>query len=424
MTTLLILLVVAFGVMAIAQLARVYELTARLRGKKEEEISDSDNRMNGRLMWVFCVAYFAFFLWLLFHYTDKLLPVAASEHGVWLDNLLNFNWLILIVVFFITNILLFYFAGKYYHRRDRKAHWYPHNNKWEVAWTVVPAIVMMGIIVYGLITWNRIMKPASPDALKVEIYAKQFDWTMRYPGPDGILGATDYRLINDNNPLGIVTASSIATRLKELEAERYEIGGRLATEVLAPGKREELEIRVEHLERMSARIIHLRTLMQQDIDANGEGSAFKHGGDDIVIKEFHLPVRKEAQLVIRSRDVIHSVYLPHLRMQMNAVPGMTTTFHMVPTITTDSMRLVTADPAFDFILLCNKICGASHYNMQMPLIVEDQGTYDAWMAEQVKKPFEAPAAAAAPPATPPATDSTQVTEPVQTAALSTTTTTN
>jgi tetrahydromethanopterin S-methyltransferase subunit E len=68
MMKLLILIVVVLGVMAIAQLARVYELTARLRGKREEDISAADNRMNARLMWAFLIAY------------HRLLPVAG--HGL------------------------------------------------------------------------------------------------------------------------------------------------------------------------------------------------------------------------------------------------------------------------------------------------------------------------------------------------------
>lgn len=406
MTTLLIILVVAFGAMAIAQLSRVYELTSKLRGTREEEISDSDNRMNGRLMWLFCVAYFIFFIWLLVDYSDKLLPVSASEHGVWLDNLMFWNWVILFIVFFITNTILFWFAGKYYHRNDRKAFWYPHNNTLEVWWTVVPAIVMIGIIIYGLITWNRIITPAGPDTVAVELYAKQFDWTVRYPGADGKLGATDYRLINGTNPLGIVTTNSIKTRLEELATEKAELQKKLETDIVPLDKEDEMKDRIAHLERTSTRIVHLRTIMEQDIAVNGEASAYLHGADDIVTKEFHLPVRKEVNLVIRSRDVIHSMFLPHFRAQMNAVPGMTTTVRMTPTITTDSMRTVVKNPAFDYILMCNKICGASHFNMQMTLTIEQEASYDTWMTEQLKKPFEgAPAEPAAPPTA--TADSTQ-----------------
>lgn len=406
MTTLLIILVVAFGAMAIAQLARVYELTSKLRGTREEEISDSDNRMNARLMWLFCVAYFAFFFWLLIDYSGALLPVPASMHGVWIENLMFWNWVVLFIVFFITNAVLFWFAGKYYMRKGRQAFWYPHNNTLEIWWTVVPAVVMIGIIIYGLITWNRIVAPAHPDTLVMELYAKQFDWTARYPGKDGRLGATDYRLINATNPLGIVTTTSVKTRLEEIAKEKAEIEAKLAKEVLPEDKQAELRERVEHLERTATRIVHLRTIMEQDIAANGVSSQYLHGSDDIVTKEFHLPVRKEVSMVIRSRDVIHSMFLPHLRAQMNAVPGMATTFRMTPTITTDSMRTVLNDPAFDYILMCNKICGASHYNMQMPLTVEPLTAYETWMAGQLKNPFEgAPTADAPAPSAPP--DSTQ-----------------
>ena len=82
MTKLLILIVVVMGVLAIAQLARVYELTARLSGKREEDISAADNRMNAILMWVFLVVYFIFFGWLVWEYGDKLLPIAASAHSL------------------------------------------------------------------------------------------------------------------------------------------------------------------------------------------------------------------------------------------------------------------------------------------------------------------------------------------------------
>ena len=393
MITFLILAAIVLGLLAVTRLSRVYELTAELRGQREEEISDRESKMNSRLLWAFPFAYFGFFLWLTVHYHHAMLPVSASEHGVWLDDLLNFNWVILVVVFFITNILLFYFAGKYYHRSDRRAYYYPHNNKWELGWTIVPAVVMISIIIYGLRVWDRITSHAPPGTPEVELYAQQFKWMTRYPGPDGRLGATDFRLINATNEMGIVTPASISTRLTELAEETATVKKRLATEGdhLPADKVVELEDRIKHLERMSGKIINLRTLMDRDIaekKAKGERSQYEFGADDLVLKEFHLPVGQDVLLVIRSQDVIHSAYIPHLRTQMNAVPGMTTVFHMTPTITKNE--------AFDFVLLCNKICGASHYNMQMPLVVEPTGDYAAWLARQ--KGFETaePAKAEAP----------------------------
>ncbi|MEZ4737888.1 MAG: cytochrome c oxidase subunit II [Flavobacteriales bacterium] len=411
MTKLLILIVVVLGILAVAQLARVYELTSKLRGKREEDISAGDNRFNGRMMWLFAVAYFGFFLWLVVAYKDKMLPIAASEHGVETDWLLNFNWAILLIAFVITNVLLFWFAGKYLYSKDRRAFWQPHNNKLELIWTVIPAAVLAVIIIYGLRTWSGITAPAGPEAELVELYARQFDWTARYPGADGGLGATDFRLINGTNPLGIVTRESVATRIAELDQEIRTGDSLLAHAILSDTRTGELTESVERMRRNKTRIINLRSLMEQDIAEKGEASAYLHGADDIVIKEFHLPVHKEAEILIRSQDVIHSAYIPHMRAQMNAVPGMTTRMKMVPTITTDSMRTaVMKDDAFDFILLCNKICGASHYNMQMPLVVTTSEEYDAWMKEAMTKPFQPVAEATAAPAVPavPVTDTTVV----------------
>lgn len=402
MMTLLILAVIVLGFLAVTRLSRVYRLTSELRGKREEEVTERDSKMNSRLMWAFPFAYFGFFLWLTVEYREEMLPVSASEHGVWLDDLLNFNWAILIIAFFITNTLLFYFAGKYYYRHDRRAYYYPHNNKWELAWTIVPAIVMIAIIIYGLSVWNRITAPAPTGTPQVELYAQQFNWTARYPGPDGQLGATDFRLINDANPLGIVTPESLEARLKELTDNVASERKKMADEgeFLPPDKKDELSDHIEHLERVASRIVNLRTLMLQDIAEKGESSQYKHGADDIVIKEFHLPVQQNVELVIRSKDVIHSAFMPHLRAQMNAVPGMSTVIYMKPTITTDSMRTRPEvireveeinsirkqrglEPwEFNYLLMCNKICGASHYNMQMPLIIEKEGAYKAWLAQQ------------------------------------------
>ena len=111
-------------------------------------------------------------------------------------------------------------------------------------------------------------------------------------------------------------------------------------------------------------------------------SQYEFGADDLVLKEFHLPVRESVELVIRSKDVIHSAYMPHLRAQMNAGPGMSTVIHMKPTITTDSMRTIVANPDFEYLLMCNKICGANHFNMKMPLVIEPAGAYTAWLAQQ------------------------------------------
>jgi cytochrome c oxidase subunit 2 len=105
--------------------------------------------------------------------------------------------------------------------------------------------------------------------------------------------------------------------------------------------------------------------------------------DDKIVKgEFHVPVGKPVQFVFRSQDVIHSAYMPHFRAQMNVVPGLKTQFNFVPTITTNEMRQIVKNADFDYYVLCNKICGAAHYNMQMKIVVDTPEQYAQWIAQQ------------------------------------------
>ena len=184
-------------------MVKVLELVGNAKGENSYNITEKDNRTQARLMPVFLVAYFAFIIWQLWAWGDRVLPVSASEHGVKLDELMNISWAVIIPVFIITHILLFYFAWKYAYDKDRKATYISHNTKWEIWWTAVPAIVLMILILYGLSIWNDITKPltAEDDPIEIELYARQFDWTARYPGEDGKFGNVDVRHIGGLNML-------------------------------------------------------------------------------------------------------------------------------------------------------------------------------------------------------------------------------
>jgi heme/copper-type cytochrome/quinol oxidase subunit 2 len=459
---LLILLVVVLGLVAAVQLSKVYQLSISLRGKREEDISEADNRLNGGAFLAFMAVFYASFIYLLVYYGSYGTP-PATEHGVAVDQLMNFNMAIIFVVFFIVNTLLFWFAAKYYHRADRKARFFAHDNRLELVWTVIPSIVLAVIIAFGLKTWNQMTGEASDDALRVELYSKQFDWTARYPGNDGEFGLANYNLITPMNALGIVTADGITEALDEIEgkiakveqeisyekghllAERESLVAQLAGDDHGHGAhghddhadrghddhgdhghddhghddhadhadhghddgalKAVLEARIHEIDEMLAsdkvtiltdaayeakedklyRLQRHRQRIQEirEFDFDGNLSAWEAGMDDRIVKgEFHLPVGKEIEFVFRSRDVIHSAYMPAFRAQMNTVPGVPTRFKMTPTITTDSMRTVLNDPEFDYVLLCNKVCGAAHFNMQMKVIVETEEQYAAWLAEQ------------------------------------------
>lgn len=108
----------------------------------------------------------------------------------------------------------------------------------------------------------------------------------------------------------------------------------------------------------------------------------KNTYDDFKSLELHLPVNKEILLKIRAKDVLHSVFLPHFRVKMDAVPGMPTQFKFTVTKTTEQMRTYTGNPNFNYELACTEICGRGHFSMKMNVIVEDQATYERWKASQ------------------------------------------
>ncbi len=161
MIKILIYVAVVLAVFAIGYLVRVYELAAALKGKKDHEVTDGDNRLMGRLMLAFLFVLFAFVIYNLESYGPRTLPESASAHGVDLDWLFNFNMIILFIVFTLTQIFLFVFAFKYYGRTGNKATYIAHNNKLEMIWTVIPAVVLAIIIILVLKKWNKITAPAT-----------------------------------------------------------------------------------------------------------------------------------------------------------------------------------------------------------------------------------------------------------------------
>lgn len=318
MLNLLVILAVVLGIIALSKVVKVLEQSSAVRGGNSYEPTDKDNKNQSRLMLVFLFVYFAFIVWQLLAWGDRVLPIAASEHGVIVDGLMTITWIIITPVFVGTHILLFYFAWKYSYNKNRKAEFFSHSNKLEMLWTAIPALVLLILILYGLNIWNETMEPltAEDEPVEIELYARQFDWTARYPGQDGKFGETSVRLIEGVNMLGLDSTDQ------------------------------------------------------------------KAWDDKYVKAEFHIPVNKPVQFYFRAQDVIHSAYMPHFRAQMNCVPGMTTRFNFVPTMTTKEMQDHLGDPEFQYQLLCNKICGAAHYNMGMQIIVDSEEDYNKWLAEQ------------------------------------------
>ena len=315
MTGILVGLIIAVSFVVLVQLLRVNELISQVKNEDPNLVNDQDNQTQGLLVFLIAgVLFLGSVLWQFKYWGIHILPPASSVHGATIDTLMQVTCGLILFVFFITQPILAWFTYKYRGNSKRKAHYFVHNNKLELAWTIIPALVLTPLIIYGLNVWNNITNVDTSNSQVIELYAKQFGWAARYSGNDNLLGSTDFRLVKGMNELGV-----------NMEDE----------------------------------------------------NAF----DDFITREVHLVVNKPVLLKMRSQDVIHSAFLPHFRVQMNCVPGMSTQFGFTPTQTTAQMKEQEGEN-FDFTLLCNKICGAAHYNMKMTFIVETEEEYNNWISSQ------------------------------------------
>jgi len=357
MTSLLVVIVLVLLAVALWQLTKIFDLTQVGSGAECNQIaSDKDNNVQGYLMFGFLAFIYIFTIYCLLTWGDLPLHTPASEHGAQVDSLMTISLVLIFIVQAITQVLLHYFAFKYRGKKGQKALYFADNNKLEAVWSIIPAVVLAGLILYGLYAWTNIMfVDEEEETIVVELYAQQFKWTARLSGEDNVLGKANVRYIEGVNTLGVDLS-----------------------------------------------------------DPNAQ--------DDIIVSELHIPKGKKIHFKLRSQDVLHSAYMPHFRAQMNCVPGMVTEFSFTPTMTTAEYRelpymvekvarindirakksvdLVAKGEAgldpytFDYLLLCNKICGASHYNMQLKIVVDTPEDYKKWLVDQTTLVSQVKAAAA------------------------------
>ena len=159
MTTLLILIVVALLAVALWQLTKIFDLTQVGANVNDTQVAnDNDNKVNGYLMFAFLVFIYITTIYCVLNYGHfPLLSDSASEHGPLVDNLMIISLVLIFIVQTITQALLHYFAFKYRGREGQKAMYFADNNKLEVIWSSIPAVVLAGLILYGLYAWNNIM---------------------------------------------------------------------------------------------------------------------------------------------------------------------------------------------------------------------------------------------------------------------------
>jgi cytochrome c oxidase subunit 2 len=243
---------------------------------------------------------------------------SASVHGLDIDFMFKITLILTTIVFILTHIALFGFSFKYRGSENRKAYFYPHNNSLERIWTIIPAIVLTVLVLLGFFTWRSITN-VSPEDQKKAINIE-------------------------------VTGEQFKWSLRYAGADNQ----------------------------IGTRNYKLTT------PTNGLGIDFKDqkSWDDKLVSEIVIPVNKPVRFTIGSKDVLHSFYLPDFRVQMNAVPGMPTYFQFTPRLTTAQVRVERNNPEYDYVLLCAKICGAGHYNMQAKVTVVSEAEYATWLAKQ------------------------------------------
>jgi cytochrome c oxidase subunit 2 len=243
---------------------------------------------------------------------------SASVHGLDIDYMFNITLILTTIVFILTHIALFGFSFKYRGSENRKAYFYPHNNSLERIWTIIPAIVLTVLVLLGFFTWRGITN-VSPEDQKKAINIE-------------------------------VTGEQFKWSLRYAGADNQ----------------------------IGARNYKLTT------PTNALGIDFKDqkSWDDKLVGEIVIPVNKPVRITVGSKDVLHSFYLPDFRAQINAVPGMPTYFQFTPRLTTAEVRVERNNPEYNYVLLCAKVCGAGHYNMQAKVTVVSEAEYATWLAKQ------------------------------------------
>ena len=97
--------------------------------------------------------------------------------------------------------------------------------------------------------------------------------------------------------------------------------------------------------------------------------------DDVTVdNEVHVPVDKTVRLLLKSRDVIHSFFIPHARFKQDLVPG-----HEIPA------WFKITKPG-DYEIPCAELCGFGHSGMKGMLHVLPQAEYEAWLRETKAAP--------------------------------------
>jgi cytochrome c oxidase subunit 2 len=232
-------------------------------------------------------------------------PPAITEHGPSYDRQFLITIIVVGISFVAAQIGLGWAVWKFRDTGDAERATYSHgNNRLEVVWTVVTAIIFISLAVMGQRVWASLNLTKAPaGAYRIGVVAQQFSWNFHYPGKDGAFGRTDPNLIDDSalNYVGL-----------------------------------------------------------DETDPNSK--------DDSVVATLAVPANRPVELVLNSKDVTHSFFVPQLRFKQDLVPGMKINVHF------------TAMTVGKYELACAELCGMNHYKMKAFMLVLPQNEFDELVA--------------------------------------------
>lgn len=243
-------------------------------------------------------------------------PVDVATHGPAIDHLFTLTFLITGAIFVLAQMGLAYLVWRYRDRGDAwKATYSRGPMKLELTWTLIALILFIGLDFMGYRTWARMhYTGCQAGAMLIEVWGEQFAWYFRYSGPDGRFGPIHPALMDD----GMANYLGL-DRLHDPASK-----------------------------------------------------------DDIVTATLGIPVDRPVELILRSKDVIHSLFIPELRIKQDLVPGMEIPIHF--TATRDALN----HDGGRYEIVCTQLCGMGHYKMRAFLQVMTEQKFEQWLKEEAE----------------------------------------
>lgn len=237
-------------------------------------------------------------------------PEAISEHGPAVDHQFIITIIVCGIAFAAAQIGLGWMVWKYRDSANAERATYSHgNNRLEIVWTMVTAVIFISLAVMGQRVWASLhLHAAPPGSYQIQVVAQQFSWNFHYSGKDSVFGRTDPKLINDSalNYVGL-----------------------------------------------------------DETDPNAK--------DDSVVPTLVIPVNRPVELVLKSKDVTHSFWVPQLRFKQDLVPGMAIRVHF------------TVNKTGKYELACAELCGMNHYKMKSFMLVLPESEFNELAAMSQEK---------------------------------------